>query len=295
MSDADIASFVSITCSTAQQAKQFLEMANGDLSQAIELYYQNPNPPPQTRPAPQQRPAPQPQPQRPSQPRPTGQPHRPAPGGSNPNPQSMIDDIFHHAQQEQNFDAGDDKVEKIKVTFWKNGFQVDDGDFRSNEDPQNQEFLQAVSRGMIPRELQKSGVQLDVEIEDNREKDYVPKPKPFNPFGGKAHTFGGGPSNKAAPPPRPSPQAGGGETNFAVPGRPATKIRVQMPDQLVTLSVNTSATIGDLKEYIMQNRPDFRGKKLKLDVAFPPQALTSDSVTVEQAKLKMAQINLTIL
>lgn len=56
MSDADVASFMSITCSNAQQAKQFLEMSNGNLERAIELYYQNPQgaPQPQQRPPPQQ-------------------------------------------------------------------------------------------------------------------------------------------------------------------------------------------------------------------------------------------------
>ena len=286
-SDADVASFMSITLSTAQEAQHFLEMANGDLSRAIELYYQNPS-------------SAQPQPKRPVQPpqRSSGVAKRPSPPPQTSNSaKGLVDDIFSHAQQEQNFDAGDDRVEKIKVTFWKNGFQVDDGDFRSNEDPQNREFLESVSRGMIPRELQKPGVQLDVEIEDNREKDYVPKPKPFNPFGGKAHSIASG-KPAAAPPPSASNQAQppkASKTDFVVQGKPSTKVRIKLQDQLLMLSVNTTATIKDLKNYVLENRPDLRGKKLQLETVFPPQVLSNDAATIEQAGLKMAQINLTVL
>ncbi|KAK8881072.1 hypothetical protein M9Y10_003800 [Tritrichomonas musculus] len=293
MSDADVASFMSITCSNAQQAKQFLEMSNGNLERAIELYYQNP----QGAPQPQQRPQPPQQRPPPHQPRVPPSNHGTAPGDT----KGLIDDIFQHAQNQQNappeqFDPGDNKVEKIKVTFWKNGFQVEDGEFRSNDDPQNQEFLQAVSRGMIPRELQKPGVELDVEIDDNRDRDYKPKPKPFNPFSGNSRSLGSGSGsaqkNQTAPPKQAPPPT---NTNFATPGQPSTKIRLQLPDQLLMFTVNLSATVGNLKGYILQNRPDLRGKKLKLDLAYPPQALTDDNVTIEQAKLKMAQITVTVI
>lgn len=286
MSDSDIASFVSVTCSTPQQAAQFLEMANGNLERAIELYYQNPQGIPQQRPQPPQRPQPS---QRPRQPAPTG----------NVDSKSLIDDIFHHAQNQQGapeeqFDPGDDKVEKIKVTFWKNGFQVEDGEFRSNEDPVNQEFLQAVSRGMIPRELMKPGVQLDVEIEDNRDSDYKEKPKPFNPFGGTSRSLGSGAPGPVTAPPKAAPSKPA-VSNFATPGQPSTKIRIQLPDQLLMLTVNMSATVGNLRGYILQNRPDLRGRKLKLDLMYPPQSLDDDNVTIEQAKLKMAQISVKII
>lgn len=282
MSDENIASFVAITCASTQEARQYLEAANGNLQQAIDLFYQKPNglPPPPQRPNPRTQ-----QPPRTHPP-----PHQPPQEKKN-----YIEDIFTHAQNQQTapeeqFDSGDKKVEKVKVTFWKNGFQVNDGDFRSNEDPANQNFLESVSRGMIPRELYKPGIEIDLELDDNREKDYKPKPKPFNPFGGASHNLSSGkPSQPAAAPPAQA------QTNFATAGKPATKVRIQLSDQTLILSVNTTATVGDLRNYILQNRPDLRGKRFKLDVAMPPQALTDDSVTIEAAKLKMAQIILTVL
>lgn len=43
MADADISSFVDITGSSAPVARGFLEMTNGDISQAIQLFFENPD------------------------------------------------------------------------------------------------------------------------------------------------------------------------------------------------------------------------------------------------------------
>ena len=159
MSD-PVASFCEVTGADPNTARQFIEMAGGNVDQAVELFFQNPTPAPS--------PAPRPAPTAPA-PRPAPRP-APAPAPApKQDAKALVDDIMHHAQAQQGgppetFDLGDDKLEKVKVTFWKNGFQVDDGEFRPNDDPANQEFLQSVSRGMIPRELYKPGVQIDVEM-----------------------------------------------------------------------------------------------------------------------------------
>ena len=36
------------------------------------------------------------------------------------------------------------------ITFWKNGFSVDDGPIRKIDDPTNKEFLGSVMRGYVP-------------------------------------------------------------------------------------------------------------------------------------------------
>lgn len=282
-----VALFTDITGADPVTARHYLDSAGGDVQRAIDIFFNNPmpvqRPPPRTnpappRPAPLVRPAPQP---------------RPVPSQRPTDTKSMIDDIMHHAEKQQGgppetFDLGDDKLEKVKVTFWKNGFQVDDGDFRSNDDPQNQEFLQAVSRGVIPRELYKPGVQMDVEIEDMREKDYKAKPKPRDPYAGGSRTLGGPSPSPARPAPSAAPAAAA-RTNYAVEGTPSTKIRMQMPGgQVLTFTVSTTATVGDLKRYVRENRPDLR--QFTLQLTFPPRAITEDSETIEQAGLKMSQI-----
>lgn len=46
---------------------------------------------------------------------------------------------------------------QIKLTVWKNGFQIDDGEFRGLDDPENQKFMEEVDKGYIPQELVSKG------------------------------------------------------------------------------------------------------------------------------------------
>ena len=39
------------------------------------------------------------------------------------------------------------------ITFWQNGFTVNDGPLRRYDDPANMPFMQAVTKGQCPREL----------------------------------------------------------------------------------------------------------------------------------------------
>merc|ERR1719231_1559982 len=43
--------------------------------------------------------------------------------------------------------------EEHTITFYANGFTVDDGPLRAADDPANAAFLQAVNRGQMPAEL----------------------------------------------------------------------------------------------------------------------------------------------
>ena len=288
MSNSLVQEFIEITGASPSMARQLLESANGDLEVAINLFFNDQSP---SRPQ---------QPQQPQQPHPTPSPRpkpKPAPTPSSPqDSHQLIDHIFHNAnhQQPQPEDPPDAKIEKIKVTFWKNGFQVNDGELRLNEDPANHDFLQSISRGVIPRELYKPGCEVDVEIEDNREKNYVEKPKPKDPWSGTARKLNDGPSPSAhqAPPSAPlNPK----KTNYADPQQPSTKVRVQMPNGIIVLTVNTTATVGDLKRYIVENDPQLRYKRLQLSVQFPPRTLEDDSKTIAEENLKMTQIKLTVL
>lgn len=311
MSDALISSFCEVTGANPQVARQFLEMSNNNVDRAVELYFSNPNAAsaaqPATRPGGAGSGPAYPSGQQPGRPQACPMPGKTGPGpayppgaqppnANDPDMKTILDDIIHHAQNQGPLeDPTDEKVEKISVKLWKKGFQVDDGDFRGYEDSQeNKDFMAQISRGMIPKELYKPGIQIDVELDDNREKDYVAKPKPRQPFSGQSHSLGGPspsqPKPQAAQPPPP------GKTNFAEGGKPTTKVRIQMPDgQTVMFTVNTSATVGDIKRYIGENRSDMRGKRIKLAVTFPPTPLDNDGSTVEQAGIKMAQLNASLV
>jgi hypothetical protein len=47
---------------------------------------------------------------------------------------------------------------KLHLKTYRNGFIIDDGPFRSLEDPKNQKFMNEVKKGYIPQELVDQGM-----------------------------------------------------------------------------------------------------------------------------------------
>merc|ERR1719198_483350 len=68
--------------------------------------------------------------------------------------------------------------EEHTITFYANGFTVDDGPLRSADDPANAAFLSAVNRGQMPAELMGAEGQTegDVHIIDKSGEPYNPPP-----------------------------------------------------------------------------------------------------------------------
>ena len=52
-------------------------------------------------------------------------------------------------------DHGD--KQKIKITIYKNGFQLDDGEFRPLNDDKNKAFMADIEKGYVPQELVNKG------------------------------------------------------------------------------------------------------------------------------------------
>lgn len=60
--------------------------------------------------------------------------------------------------------------------MWKNGFNVDDGQLRSYDDPKNKEFLDSIQRGELPQELVRlaEGGEVHLDMQDHRDEEFVP-------------------------------------------------------------------------------------------------------------------------
>lgn len=65
---------------------------------------------------------------------------------------SVLDDIVAKASSEgENGSSSDsDSSNRRKITLYKNGFTVDDGQFRDLEAPESQAFLSSLLRGEVP-------------------------------------------------------------------------------------------------------------------------------------------------
>ena len=284
----NVQEFIEITGADPSTASQFLDMANGNIDTAISLFFDNSTP---HKPAPPK----------------AAPPAKPGPKrGSQPPPEKVdkpqghiVDQILDHAGQTTGQEGPEhpENIEKHTIIFWKNGFQLDDGEYRLYDDPANKEFLDACNKGRIPRELYKPGICVDVEVENNRDTEYKPKPKPFQPFSGKAHTFTSNP--KPAQPSQPAQSkapSGQVKTDFSKPNQPSTKVRARLPDgQTITLTVSATDHVRDLIGYIKQVRSDLAGSKLQISQMMPPTPITDESLTIEAAGLKMASITVGVL
>lgn len=197
-------------------------------------------------------------------------------------------------------------LEKCELTFWRNGFQVNDGEFRSLEEPENRTFLTDVMRGVVPLELRrklKANNQVDIAIIDKRNVDYDRKkhlvPKPFQ---GHGNMLG-------SPTPKIIDNDSGEKMNISQPGTPInnnnthssptqlevdfdlpiTNIQVRMGDgSKLILKANHTHTIGDIRKLVQASCPN--GPEFTLRTVFPPKEITDDSATLEDAKLLNAAI-----
>ena len=90
------------------------------------------------------------------------------------------------------------KEKTLMITFYKNGFQVDDGEFRNFENPENQEILKALNDGVVPSTLLPGvdrNTMISCQLVDKKSEIYeVPKPK-FSAFKGEGRSLGGSSGN----------------------------------------------------------------------------------------------------
>ena len=101
-----------------------------------------------------------------------GEPSQVVAGASNPVPQQPSVDLV--------------------LKLWRNGFSVDDGQLRAYDDPSNADFLRSIKMGEIPREVINSarGSEVNLNMEDHRDQDYVMVKKPVKPFAGEGQRLG---------------------------------------------------------------------------------------------------------
>lgn len=78
------------------------------------------------------------------------------------------------------------------LTFWSNGFSIDDGELMSYEDPSAQEFLKAVQNGRAPTHMLNvgSGQPVNLKVAHRMKEEYKAPPKAAQSFGGEGRRLG---------------------------------------------------------------------------------------------------------
>lgn len=104
----------------------------------------------------------------------------------------------------------DEEPQTRQLTFWRDGFSIEDGPLFRYDDPKNKDLLEAIKSGRAPPSLfgVKYNQPLQIQVSQRTGEDYVAPPKVTKPFAGGGNRLG-----SAAP-----EIAGSGSSTPGMPG-----------------------------------------------------------------------------
>ncbi|KAL1922539.1 uncharacterized protein VTP21DRAFT_10078 [Calcarisporiella thermophila] len=212
--------------------------------------------------------------------------------GSEEVPSTMIPSASSSSSRQTDEDLSRPAVRYL--TFWRNGFSIDDGPLLGYDDPKNQEFLNAINSGLAPTTLLnvQMGQQVDLRVARRMDEDYQPPPKaPPKPFGGAGHRLGS-PSPTIVTRTTPSSSSTQSSTTSSIQidqSQPITSLQIRFADgSKVVAKFNHTHTIRDVRQFI-----DERGQSQRqyvLQTTFPTKELSDDTLTLAGAGLLNAVI-----
>lgn len=183
------------------------------------------------------------------------------------------------------------------ITFWQNGFTVEDGPLYRYDDPRNQRYLETLNQGRAPLALLdvQHNQAVDINVTDRSEEAYVEK-KPV--YGGSGNRLGspvpGEPiaPASATPPtstPTPTPAAASSGTSNSSSGAGGSRIQVRLGDGTrLTPSFSPDLTVQALYDFVDEHNTG--GRAYVLQTTFPNKELRDKSLTLKDAQVIGAAI-----
>jgi len=194
-----------------------------------------------------------------------------------------------NAQQQQGGEAssGDGEEEKtVTITFYQDGFTIDDGELRRFDDPANQQFLKSINEGYVPREVAGMAKEVLVNLVDKKTEKYAPSQQTFQAFKGEGRSLGG---TRSVPTSSSSMEPVQTPAYSADKNRPHTNIQIRLHDGTrLNATFNLDDTIKTLMQFVQAARPGVGS--FQLMTTFPRKVLSDPHQTIEQAGLKNAAI-----
>lgn len=182
--------------------------------------------------------------------------------------------------------SGEGAKGSLVIKFYKNGFVVDDGEFRPLDAPENKAFVDAINQGRVPAELipRLNKGEVDVAVEDHRGEDYVPPA--YRAYSGAGNTMG---SASAAPKGAVVTATKAAAAVTADPSQPTTTLQVRLLDgRRERVTLNLSHTVAHLQAVVSGLKGTT--KPFILVAGFPPKPLDNTALTIEAAGLKGAAV-----
>ncbi|KAG0343631.1 hypothetical protein BG004_005125 [Podila humilis] len=191
------------------------------------------------------------------------------------------------------------------LTFWRNGYSLDDGPLMSYTDPANREFLDAINRGQAPVKYLnvKPGQPVEMRVAKRMEEDYKepPKapPKAFegtgnrlgsiaSPAGGSSSTPGSFPVQTSATAPVEAPAPRCLEIDES---QPVTSIQIRLADGTrMVVRFNHAHTVNDIRGFINASRAGEANRSYVLQTSFPKKDLEDVHQSIKDAGLLNAVV-----
>ncbi|EDL05910.1 mCG13192, isoform CRA_a, partial [Mus musculus] len=184
----------------------------------------------------------------------------------------------------------------VVLKLWKTGFSLDNGDLRSYQDPSNAQFLESIRRGEVPAELRRlaHGGQVNLDMEDHRDEDFVKPKGAFKAFTGEGQKLGStAPQvlNTSSPAQQAENEAKASSSILINEAEPTTNIQIRLADggRLVQ-KFNHSHRISDIRLFIVDARPAMAATSFVLMTTFPNKELADENQTLKEANLLNAVI-----
>ncbi|KAF9478749.1 SEP-domain-containing protein [Pholiota conissans] len=210
-------------------------------------------------------------------------------------------------------EEGEEETAIRRLVFWRNGFQVEDGELMRYDDPAQAQILAEINAGHAPPAVLNvlPGQHVELRVTKRTEEDYVP-PKGTKTFGGSGHRLGavvpepysgaGGSSGFSSHMPGEFPSGSGVSIPIIETGRPEkpaitpkfevdqtqpmTSIQIRLADGTrMVARMNLTHTVGDIRNFINASRPENLARAYTIGTTFPNRTLEDDSATIQGAGL----------
>uniref|UniRef100_A0A8C5MBP7 UBX domain protein 2A n=1 Tax=Leptobrachium leishanense TaxID=445787 RepID=A0A8C5MBP7_9ANUR len=205
---------------------------------------------------------------------------------------SFVNSLFEEAEDGSFLNASPEDLESqvdVVIKMWKNGFTINDGQLRGYTDSANRQFMDAMRKGELPPELQRTfdKKELSVNVEDRKNEEYSLRKPQVNPFSGLGHRLG------SAAPRIITKELNGLESGDALPAvavnelEPLTNVKIWLTDgKRIVQKFNTCHRISDVRDFI-ERIPHKPGKPLfTLATSFPLRELLDETLTLQEANLQ---------
>lgn len=200
---------------------------------------------------------------------------------------------------EDNTESGRRTPERVTrdITFWKEGFQVGEGELYRYDDPANSFYLNELNQGRAPLKLLnvEFGQEVDVNVHKKLDESYKPPKRKIEGFHGRGQRLG-------SPVPGDAPEPAVATATQAVP-KTETKAEKteEVPKGDFSIQIryasgkreifrcNATDSVRSLYEYVSSNTTD-KSRQFTLNHAFPVKPIENSDISVEEAGLVNAVV-----